>query len=125
MASAEINMPKVEIKLTLGFDEESDKALKIAWNVAQKILEEYGVWVEIIPVHIWHHDPLGLEVPDLPIVEVNGRVVSIGRSPSENELEDIVLTRIYTKEKNTIDLFALAAAQRNNNIFENGAWIAL
>lgn len=116
-------MPKVEIKLTLGFNEESEKALKIAWKVAQKILEEYGVWVEVIPVHLWYHDPLGIEIPDLPIIEVNGKVMSIGKAPSEEELEDIILSRIYAKEKQSMDLYALASVQRNNPIFENGAWI--
>ncbi|WFO76202.1 hypothetical protein J4526_05055 [Desulfurococcaceae archaeon MEX13E-LK6-19] len=123
MSTNVIDVPKVEIKLTLGFNEESEKALRTAWKIAQKILEEYGVWVEVIPIHVWYQDPLGLEVPDLPIIEVNGRVMSIGKAPSEEELEDVILSRIYAKGKQSTDLFALASIQRNNPVFENGAWV--
>lgn len=125
MVNDTIDLPKVEIRLTLGFNEESEKALRIAWKIAQKILEEYGVWVEVVPIHVWYHDPFGLEVPDLPVIEVNGKVVCIGRAPSEEELEDIVLSKIYSRNKHSSDIYALASIQRNNPIFDNGVLISV
>ena len=43
---------KVQVTIYLGFDDESDKALQVAWSVAKKLLEHKNIWVEIIPVHI-------------------------------------------------------------------------
>jgi len=115
--------PKVEVVITLGFDDDSEKALQIAWKVAQKILDEYGVWVEVLPVHVWIHDPVGFGIPDLPRIEVNGKVVAIGRVPDEEEFIDIILSRVFTKEKPEQDIYALAAIQKNTPVFEEGAGI--
>lgn len=85
---------KVQVTIYLGFDDESDKALQTAWNVAKKLLEQKNIWVEIIPVHIWLTDPIGLEIPDLPKILVNGRTAFIGRAPSEEELIDYIMDRL-------------------------------
>ncbi len=111
--------PKVQVVLYLGFDEESEKALKLTWDVAQEILEEYGIWVEVIPFHIWIHDPSGLFYPDLPRIEVNGKVMAIGRIPSREELIDIILSRVFSREAGSNDLVVIAATQRNDNVFED------
>ena len=85
---------KVQVTIYLGFDDESDKALQTAWNVAKKLLEQKNIWVEIIPVHIWLTDPIGLEIPDLPKILINGRTAFIGRAPSEEELIDYIMDRL-------------------------------
>jgi len=85
---------KVQVTIYLGFDDESDKALQVAWSVAKKLLEHRNIWVEIIPVHIWLTDPIGLEIPDLPKILVNGRTAFIGRAPSEEELIDYIMDRL-------------------------------
>ncbi len=109
--------PKVQIVLYLGFDEESEKALKNVWNVAQEILEKYGVWVEVIPYHIWVHDPTGIMFPDLPRIEINGRVMAIGKTPSKEELIDMILSRVYNRDSTPTDLVVIAATQRNDQTF--------
>ncbi len=114
------NNQHVEVIMYLGFDEKSEKALETIWKVAQKILEEYGVWVEITPIHVWVHDPMGITIPDLPRIEVNGKVIAIGRVPSEEELREIILTRAYGKESTSQEVYILAAVQRRDPIFEDG-----
>ncbi len=106
--------------LYLGFDEESEKALKLVWDIAQEVLNKYGVWVEVIPYHIWVHDPMGLMCPDLPKIVINGKTMAIGRTPSREELIDMILSRIFTKEETPSDLVVVAALQRNDHIFEEG-----
>ncbi|WP_440059544.1 hypothetical protein ACSU1N_07095 [Thermogladius sp. 4427co] len=89
---------RVELYIVLGFDEESDKALKIAWDVAEKMLEK-GIWVVITPVHEWLADPLLNEYSDYPKIYINGRLMFIGRAPSEDELVKAIEDRLGIKTK--------------------------
>lgn len=84
---------KVQVTLILGFDDESEKALQTAWNVAQELLEQ-DIWVEIIPIHLWLTDVTGIELPDLPRIVINGKTMFVGRAPSRQELIDAILDRI-------------------------------
>lgn len=84
---------RVQVTLMLGFDDESEKALQIAWNVAQELLEQ-NIWVEIIPVHLWLTDVMSIELPDLPKIIINGKTMFIGRAPRKQELIDAILDRI-------------------------------
>ncbi len=115
-----LDPPRVQVVLYLGFDEESEKALKLVWDIAQEILDKYGVWVEVIPYHIWVHDPIGLMNPDLPKIVINGKTMAIGRTPSREELIDMILSRIFAREETPSDLVVVAALQRNDHIFEEG-----
>ncbi|AFK51568.1 hypothetical protein TCELL_1145 [Thermogladius calderae 1633] len=89
---------KVEVYLVLGFDEESDKALKVAWGVAEKMLER-GIWVVVTPSHDWLLDPMLVEASDYPKVFVNGRLMFIGRSPTEEELVNAIEDRLGLKTR--------------------------
>jgi hypothetical protein len=89
---------KAEVYLVLGFDEESDKALRVAWSVAEKMIEK-GVWVVVTPTHEWLTDPMLVEMSDYPKVFVNGRLMFIGRAPSEDELVKAIEDRLGLKVK--------------------------
>lgn len=82
-----VNVFKVIVEVHLDFSDESDKTLKILFNTAEELLDKYGLWVEIIPVHLWFTDPLEAESVDLPRVYINGKLRFIGRAPSRRELE--------------------------------------
>jgi len=85
---------KVQVRIYLDFSEESEKAINTAWHVAEEMLDEYGVWVEIEPIHLWVTDPLGTEILDLPKIEINGKTMFIGRAPTHRELIEAILDRI-------------------------------
>ncbi len=122
METIDNDTPRVDVVVYLGFDEESDKLLKLVWDVAQDILDKYGVWVEITPVNIWL---MGYNVPELPRLEINGKTMIIGRVPSKEELIDMILSRVYKYERPDTQLYAVAASLRNNRIFENAALISI
>ncbi len=81
---------KIQVVLYLGFDEESDKALQVAWEVAQELLKE-GIWVELIPDHVWFSDLLGTGFSELPKIAINGWIAVIGRAPDPDELRELIL----------------------------------
>lgn len=86
-----MNITKVIVEVQLDFSEESDKALRALFNVAEELLDKYSLWVEIIPVHLWFTDPLEAEVSDLPRIFINGKLRFIGRAPRRGELLDAIL----------------------------------
>ncbi len=111
--------PKVQIVLYLGFDEASEESLRVTWSVAQEILEEYGIWVEVIPIHVWVHDPIEIQFADLPKIEINGKTMIIGRIPSKEELVDLILSRVYSSDKAESEAYVIAALQRHDKIFQD------
>ncbi|RLG81594.1 MAG: hypothetical protein DRO40_09410 [Thermoprotei archaeon] len=117
--------PKVQVVLYLGFDEASEESLKITWSVAQEILEEYGIWVEVIPIHVWIQDPIEIQFADLPKIEINGKVMVIGRIPTREELVDLILSRVYSSEKAESEAYAIAALQRNDKIFQDVSIVSI
>jgi len=117
--------PKVQVVLYLGFDEASEESLKVTWNVAQEILEEYGIWVEVIPIHVWIQDPIEIQFADLPKIEINGKVMIIGRIPTKEELVDLILSRVYSSEKAESETYAIAALQRNDKIFQDVSIVSI
>ncbi len=86
-------MTKIRVVVHLGFDDESDKALQVAWDVAQKLLDE-GVWVELIPDHVILPDLLGNEWAELPKIEINGWIAVIGRAPDPDELYTLIMSAV-------------------------------
>ncbi len=86
-------MTKIRVVVHLGFDDESDKALQVAWEVAQKLLDE-GVWVELIPDHVILTDLLGNEWAELPKIEINGWIAVIGRAPDPDELYTLIMSAV-------------------------------
>jgi len=117
--------PKVQVVLYLGFDEASEESLKLTWNVAQEILDQYGIWVEVIPIHVWINDPIEMQYADLPKIEINGRVMIIGRVPSKEELIDLILSRVYSSDHGETETYVLAAIHRNDKVFEEGSIISI
>ncbi|NAZ27617.1 MAG: hypothetical protein GU348_05695 [Thermogladius sp.] len=108
---------KAEVYLVLGFDEESDKALRVAWNVAEKMLEK-GVWVVVTPTHEWLTDPMLTEMSDYPKVFVNGRLMFIGRAPSEDELVKAIEDRLGLKVKPRSEETALQGLRNDEGFRE-------
>lgn len=86
-----MDVSKVIVEIQLDFSDESDKALKTLFNVAEELLDKYNLWVEIIPVHLWFTDPLEAEATDLPKIFINGKLRFIGKSPSKRELTTAIL----------------------------------
>ncbi|MCY0868654.1 MAG: thioredoxin family protein [Desulfurococcus sp.] len=85
---------KVIVEVRLDFSEESDKALRRVFYVAEELLDKYGVWVEIIPEHVWFTDPLEAEVMDLPQIYINGKLRFIGRAPSISDLKSAIMEKV-------------------------------
>ncbi|MEZ0393524.1 MAG: hypothetical protein ABWK00_00530 [Desulfurococcaceae archaeon] len=99
---------RVQVELHLGFDEESDKALLTTWLVAERLLDA-GIWVDVIPHNYWVGSDLRLEAMDLPKVVINGRVMFIGRAPTEDELMDAITSRLGFSPKRVSAEAALGA----------------
>lgn len=87
-------MTKVVVEIHLDFTEESDKALRTLFEVAEELLETKGVWVDIIPVHLWFENPIEADLNDLPKVFINGKLRFIGKAPSRKELISAILERV-------------------------------
>lgn len=113
--------PRVQVVIVMGFDEESDKALLTTWRVAQRLLDKYGVWVEIIPVNTWINDPMRLMTPDLPRIEINGKLMFIGRAPEEDELEEKILSSMSAPVLRGAEGVVYAALYRNDKLFSDVA----
>lgn len=88
-----INMDQVQVRLYLDFSDESEKALKTAWEVAEELLD-HNIWVEIEPIHYWFNSPLDSEIYDFPKIFINGKLMFIGRAPSKEEFINAILDRI-------------------------------
>jgi len=84
---------KVQLILYLDFSDESEKAIETAWEVAEEMLDE-NIWVEVEPIHLWNHDPLGIEIADYPKIIINGKTMFIGRAPSKKELIEAIRDRV-------------------------------
>lgn len=79
------------VEIQLDFSEESDKALRTLFSVAEELLDRHNLWVEIIPIHLWFKDPLEAEISDLPKIFINGKLRFIGRAPLRRELVQAIL----------------------------------
>jgi len=90
----ESDVTKVIVELHLDLSEESDNAIRVAFNVAEELLDKHNVWVEIIPVHIWFTDPIEQGSADLPRIFINGKLRFIGRAPTKKELADAIREHI-------------------------------
>ncbi|MEM1639719.1 MAG: thioredoxin family protein [Desulfurococcaceae archaeon] len=86
-----MDVNKVIVEVQLDFNEESDKALKVLFNVAEELLDKYNLWVEILPVHLWFTDPLEAELSDLPKIFINGKLRFIGKAPNKKEIIKAIL----------------------------------
>jgi hypothetical protein len=80
------DITKVIVELHLDLSEESDEALRVAFSVAEELLDKYNIWVEVIPVHVWFTDPIEQSALDLPKIFINGKLRFIGRAPRRDEL---------------------------------------
>lgn len=94
MSAESADVVKVIVELHLDFSEESDNALRVAFSVAEELLDKYNIWVEIIPVHLWFTDPIEQDAVDLPKIYINGKLRFIGRSPSKKELIEAIREHI-------------------------------
>jgi hypothetical protein len=86
-----VELNKVIVELHLDFSEESDKALRTLFVVAEELLDQYNLWVEIVPVHVWFQNPLEAELEDLPKIYINGKLRFIGRAPTKTEAIKAIL----------------------------------
>ncbi len=109
MSNLPSSFTRVQVVVHLGFDDESDRALQVAWNVAQRLLDE-GVWVDLIPNHVLFGDLLGGELAELPKIEINGWVAVIGRAPDPDELYSLITSTISSSQNNTVKRLEANAA---------------
>jgi len=88
----------VQLRLYLDFSEESEKALRIAWELAEELLEK-NILVEVEPIHEWLDTAAGLGIQDYPRIVINGKVMFIGRAPSKQELLEAIMDRLGKRVK--------------------------
>ncbi len=96
------NMDRVQVRLYLDFSDESEKALRIAWEVAEELFEK-NIWVEIEPIHYWLNNPIDSEIYDFPKIMINGKLMFIGRAPSKQELIDAIMDRVGKYVEREVD----------------------
>lgn len=89
----EVDMDRVQVILYLDFSEESDKALRIVFQVAEELIAK-NIFVEVEPIHMWSFNLFDSFTPDLPQIFINGKLMFIGRAPSKDELINAILDRI-------------------------------
>jgi len=87
------SMDVVQVRLYLDFSEESEKALRVAWELAEELLDK-NILVEIEPIHMWLDNPIDLDALDLPKIVINGKIMFIGRAPSKQELLEAIMDRL-------------------------------
>jgi len=90
----DVDTVKVIVELHLDLSEESDDAIRTAFNVAEELLDKYNIWVEIIPVQVWFTDPIEQDTADLPKIYINGKLRFIGRAPTRKELVEAIREHI-------------------------------
>jgi len=84
----------VEIEIIGGLDEETCRAIDNALTAAN-ILDDYGVIAVVIPRTLrWDISYPHPNVEQLPIVLVNGHVVSMGRAARPEEIVDYALAGV-------------------------------
>jgi len=81
----------VDILVFIGFDEESDKALRNAFRAAEILRELYGINAYVVPINTWIHDPLRQSIAAIPQVVVRGRVLARSRAPAPQEIVEGVV----------------------------------
>ena len=108
-----MNTSKVIVEVQLDFSDESDRALKILLQVGEELLDKYGLWVEIIPVHIWFVDPIEAESSDLPKIFINGKLRFIGRSPTRREIINAILEHVNIPYKSTESMRVVFDSKEN------------
>lgn len=91
--NGEANLDRVQVILYLDFSEESDKALQVAFEVAEELIEK-NIFVEVEPIHMWNFNLFDSFTPDLPQVFINGKLMFIGRAPGREELINAILDRL-------------------------------
>ena len=89
----------VEVQLLLGLNEESEEALRVVWNVAQKLRREHNIWIAVIPTHVlWSHDPLAIDAYQLPQILIDGEVYFTSTVPDPEELESLLIAIALRKK---------------------------
>lgn len=79
------------VEIQLDFSEESDKALRTLFSIAEELLDKHNLWVEIIPIHLWFRDPIEAEISDLPKIFINGKLRFIGKAPPKRDLMQAIM----------------------------------
>lgn len=108
-----MNTTKVIVEVQLDFSDESDKALRALFSIAEELLDKYNLWVEIIPVHLWFADPLEAEASDLPRIFINGKLRFIGRTPRKGELVDAILEHAGLPPKPSESVYSTISTKMN------------
>jgi hypothetical protein len=93
-SAEEADIIKVIVELHLDLSEESDNAIRVAFSVAEELLDKHNIWVEIIPIHVWLTDPIEQNSVDLPKIFINGKLRFIGRAPTRKELAEAIREHI-------------------------------
>ncbi len=88
---------EVDVTLILGFDEESERILKLAREAAKILRDEYGIWAYIIPTTAWRSSSSLFSEPwvegdkPAPRLYVNGNPVPLSSLNTAEDLADSVV----------------------------------
>ena len=88
---------EVDVTLVLGFDEESERILKLAREAAKILRDEYGIWAYIIPTTSWRSGSSLFSEPwvegdkPAPRIYVNGNPVPSSSLNTAEDLADSVI----------------------------------
>lgn len=90
----------VEIRVHGGLDPATEEAIQNARTAADILSREYGLYAIVIPsVLYWTHGFPAAPTLAVPVVEINGEEVVIGRAPSPREIVEEVLARLGVKNE--------------------------
>lgn len=110
------DVDRVQVQMYLDFSDESEKAIQVAWKVANDLLER-NIWVEVEPIHTWLVDPIEGAI-DLPKVFINGKLMFIGRAPTYAELVDAILDRVGKRVDRKLEGELVVSADYDNGFCE-------
>ncbi len=87
---------EVDLRIEVGYDERSERALKTALAAANVLRRDYGIYAYVVPTQLWSHDLLrqGAEVPR---IYINHKLVIAGRVPGVEELVDHVIAYLWNR----------------------------
>lgn len=82
---------KLDIVVVIGFDEESEKALRNAFKAADRLRREHGIEAYVVPINTWVADPIKSHAMSIPRIIVRGKVIASNRAPSPEEIVEHVI----------------------------------
>jgi len=82
---------ELDIVVVVGFDEDSEKALRNAFKAADRLRREHGIEAYVVPINTWIVDPIKSHAASIPRIVVRGRVIASKKVPSPEEIVNHVM----------------------------------